>query len=50
MSREELIEFLKNNLRLDINATDRLLSTEIVVRLKLNEETISEETFNIEKE
>lgn len=48
MTREELIEFLRNNLTIEVNDVAGLSSTEVTVRLKLDGTTISEDSVSIE--
>ncbi len=47
MSQEELIKFLKDNLRIEITSTDLWETKEICIRLYLGDETLSCEYISV---
>lgn len=50
MTRDELTTFLRENLRIQVNEIDRLRTCEVNIRLVLEDELLSEESFTISKE
>lgn len=46
MTREELIKFLKENLKIEIH-TEGIFETEVVVRIYIGEELITSDFFTV---